>query len=146
MNDQAPAQPIHFEQALAELEAIVRTLEDSAISLDETLAHYERGIQLLRHCQQQLEQAELRVLQLSTDANGEPILQPFEYGARTLTGSLTDTLADSATQPPSQPPSQPLQAGNGAGNGSANSSASPRHRLIQPAPPEEESTEDAPPF
>jgi exodeoxyribonuclease VII small subunit len=142
MNDQAPAQPIHFEQALAELEAIVRTLEESAISLDETLAHYERGVQLLRHCQQQLEQAELRVLQLNTDANGDPILQPFEPGSRPLADTLTGSLADSATPPPSQPTRQPLQAGNGAGNGSA----SPRHRLSQPAPLEEGSTEDAPPF
>ena len=40
--------PLNFEQALADLERIVRALEDGQIGLEEALAHYEQGVALLR--------------------------------------------------------------------------------------------------
>jgi exodeoxyribonuclease VII small subunit len=79
-----------FEEALAELERIVRDLEDGELGLDESLARYEQGIALVRQCQGQLGQAEQRILLLTgLEGDGQPVLQPFrhEATARTVTGS-----------------------------------------------------------
>ena len=53
--------PADFEHSLDELERLVARMEGGELSLDESLASFERGIGLYRHCQQSLEQAELRV-------------------------------------------------------------------------------------
>jgi exodeoxyribonuclease VII small subunit len=55
-----------FEAALTELDALVRKLEDGDLSLEQSLALYERGIQLSRFCHAQLEEAERRI-ELLTD-------------------------------------------------------------------------------
>lgn len=54
-----------FEQTLDELESLVQRMEKGELSLDESLAAYERGVGLYRRCQAALEQAELRVRLLS---------------------------------------------------------------------------------
>ena len=68
---QKSAQPavkeLTYEQALAELETIVASLEASQLSLDETMALYERGQALTKHCIELLDKAELRVKKLSGD-------------------------------------------------------------------------------
>jgi exodeoxyribonuclease VII small subunit len=58
---------LSYEQALAELEAIASTLESNQLQLEETMAQYERGQQLIRHCVELLDKAELRLKQLSGD-------------------------------------------------------------------------------
>src|ERR671910_1838930 len=50
-----------FERSLAELEGIVAKLEQGDLSLDESLRHFERGVQLTRVCQSALKQAEQKV-------------------------------------------------------------------------------------
>ena len=50
-----------FEAAIAELETIVKKLEDGDLSLETSLQLYERGVQLSRFCHAQLEQAERRI-------------------------------------------------------------------------------------
>jgi len=71
-----------FEQALVELEKIVRDLEDGQTGLEESLERYEQGIGLLRRCYGQLRAAEQRILLLTgEDAEGRPVTQPFEHGA-----------------------------------------------------------------
>ena len=45
-----PISAVRFEQALAELEAILRELEDGTTNLEDSLARYERGVGLLRQC------------------------------------------------------------------------------------------------
>ena len=57
----------NFEKSLAELEDIVERMETGALSLEESLQAFERGIQLTRRCQSALEQAELRVKALMSD-------------------------------------------------------------------------------
>jgi exodeoxyribonuclease VII small subunit len=84
MNDSLPdsLDPQTFEQALAELERIVRELEDGETGLEESLSRYEKGIGLLKRCYGQLRQAEQRILLLSgLDGDGKPVLQPFEHNA-----------------------------------------------------------------
>src|SRR5260370_31068139 len=74
-----------FEQSLAELERIVRDLEDGQLGLEQALGRYETGIGLLKRCYAQLREAEQRVLLLTgTDADGKPIVQPFDHPATTV--------------------------------------------------------------
>jgi exodeoxyribonuclease VII small subunit len=69
-------QDMSYEKAFAELEAIVAALEADKHTLDETMRLYERGQILARHCSHLLEQAELKVMQLSgeelVDFNSSP--------------------------------------------------------------------------
>jgi exodeoxyribonuclease VII small subunit len=77
-----PSDPLAYEQALAELERILRNLEDGTTTLEQSLAHYERGVALLKGCYQQLRQAEQRILKVTgIDGDGKPLLQPFEHAA-----------------------------------------------------------------
>ena len=74
--------PESFETALGQLEGVVRTLEDTATTLDDSLAQYERGVGLLKYCYGQLQHAEKRIVLLSgTDDAGEPILAAFDHVA-----------------------------------------------------------------
>ncbi len=50
-----------FEQALAELEAIVARMEDGKLPLEESLAAYQRGAELLRFCESKLSDAHARI-------------------------------------------------------------------------------------
>ena len=50
-----------FESAIAELETLVKTLEDGDLPLEKSLELFERGVQLSRFCHSRLEQAERRV-------------------------------------------------------------------------------------
>ena len=50
-----------FEAALSELESIVKRLEDGELTLESSLALYERGVELSRFCHSRLEQAERRI-------------------------------------------------------------------------------------
>ncbi len=71
-----------FEQAFDEMEQIVRQLEDGQLSLDESLALFERGQALSARCQALLETAELKVQQLVPKAGGGYGLEPFEAPER----------------------------------------------------------------
>ncbi|MFA6228712.1 MAG: exodeoxyribonuclease VII small subunit [Rhodanobacter sp.] len=68
---------VDFEHSLDELEQLVARMEGGELSLDESLASFERGIGLFRHCQQSLQQAELRV-QLLLDPEAPDSAEPFE--------------------------------------------------------------------
>lgn len=58
---------LSFDQALTELEGVVQRLEGTALSLEETVALYQRGRMLAEHCQRLLDEAELRVSRLVPD-------------------------------------------------------------------------------
>ncbi|WP_024869282.1 exodeoxyribonuclease VII small subunit [Pseudoxanthomonas suwonensis] len=71
------ASPVaQFEHSLDELEQLVQKMEQGEMSLEDSLAAYERGIGLYRRCQTALEQAELRV-RLLTDPDQPDSAQPF---------------------------------------------------------------------
>ena len=72
-----PASAVDFEHSLDELEQLVTRMEGGELSLDESLASFERGIGLFRHCQQSLQQAELRV-RLLLDPDAPDRAEPFE--------------------------------------------------------------------
>ena len=52
---------LSFEDALSELETIVRQLEDGKGELDQAIKTYERGAQLKRHCEAKLQEAQIKV-------------------------------------------------------------------------------------
>lgn len=66
-----------FEHSLDELEQLVAKMEGGDLSLDDSLASFERGIGLYRQCQQSLEKAELRV-RLLLDPDAPESAEPFE--------------------------------------------------------------------
>lgn len=70
-----------FETALSELEQIVTRLEAGDLPLDDALNEFERGVQLARQGQQQLQQAEQRVQILLKDSPDAP-LTPFNADAQ----------------------------------------------------------------
>lgn len=59
-----------FEQALQELETIVKALESGSVSLDESINAYERGAALKRHCEKKLAEARMRVEKISLSSDG----------------------------------------------------------------------------
>ena len=67
-----------FEQALAELEQIVRRLEDGKASLDDAIGAYERGAALKQHCEAKLREAQAKVEKISLSADGTPKATPAE--------------------------------------------------------------------
>lgn len=70
-----------YEQALAELEGLIRTLETGSVDLADSIASYERGVALANHCSKLLEQTEAKVQRLVLGPKGEPTEQPFELTA-----------------------------------------------------------------
>ncbi len=65
--------PIKFEQALEELETLVSSMEGGNLSLEDSLAAFERGIKLSRDCQRYLKEAELRVQVLTEEGELAPL-------------------------------------------------------------------------
>lgn len=71
-----------FEKALADLERIVRELEDGKIGLEESLARYEEGVALLKGCYGQLRRVEQRIVELTgQDQDGNPETRVFNHSA-----------------------------------------------------------------
>jgi len=69
---------LSFEQALEQLEEIVRQLEGGEGALEQALEAYERGALLKRHCEAKLAQAQARVEKISLAADGTPRAEPAE--------------------------------------------------------------------
>jgi exodeoxyribonuclease VII small subunit len=59
-----PPEELSFEQALDELDDLVRKMESGELGLDASISAYERGALLARQCQQRLDQAELQIRKL----------------------------------------------------------------------------------
>ena len=72
--------PESFEAALAELESLVNGLERGELTLDESVAAFERGTGLLKHLTGKLEQAEKRVKVLLETDGGDLMERLFEEG------------------------------------------------------------------
>jgi exodeoxyribonuclease VII small subunit len=78
----AESPEVDFEQSIALLEEIVRDLEDGQLTLEAALGKYEAGVGLLKLCYEKLTAAETRISLLAgIDADGKPILEPFEHSA-----------------------------------------------------------------
>jgi len=67
---------LSFEDALKQLEEIVRKLETGNAKLDEAIASYERGALLKRHCEKKLREAQARVEKIVVGADGAVAAEP----------------------------------------------------------------------
>jgi exodeoxyribonuclease VII small subunit len=70
-----PVDSLSFEQAIDELDQLVRKMESGELSLDESVAAYRRGAELARYCQGRLANAEQEIRQLEGD-----LLKPLNLG------------------------------------------------------------------
>ncbi len=68
---------LSFEEALSELESLVRHLEEGKCPLDEAIKTFERGISLKNHCDNQLKNARLKVEQILENSDGAISTKPF---------------------------------------------------------------------
>lgn len=69
-----------FEDALRELEQIVKQLEGGQVKLDEAVAAYERGSLLKRHCEQRLAEARSKVEKIQIGPDGAVSTTPADIG------------------------------------------------------------------
>ena len=77
--ENADIKKMSFEEALAALEAIVQDLEGGEVPLDQSIAIYERGEELKKHCGALLKAAEDRVEKIKLDREGRPQgLEPLD--------------------------------------------------------------------
>jgi exodeoxyribonuclease VII small subunit len=76
--DARPVEGLSFEAALAELEQVVARLEKGEGPLEESLALYERGAALRRHCDARLKAAEARVAEITQGPDGSVSARPVE--------------------------------------------------------------------
>ena len=67
---------LSFEDALQELEQIVKRLEAGSGKLNDAIASYERGALLKRHCEAKLREAQARVDKIVIGADGTPTTEP----------------------------------------------------------------------
>jgi exodeoxyribonuclease VII small subunit len=77
--------PLNFEKALADLEATVDKLEKGGLSLNESLALFEKGVKLARYLREELGKAEKKVEILLKDEKGDVRAEPFAVEGETET-------------------------------------------------------------
>ncbi len=70
-------QKMTFEQNVQRLEQIVRTMERGDAALEESLKLFQEGTALVSSCTKLLDDAELQVKKIVTDANGDPVEEDF---------------------------------------------------------------------
>lgn len=81
MTDADSLTDLSFEEALKQLEAIVRQLESGDVPLDESITLYAKGDALRRRCEERLKAAQARIEKISLGADGAPRgTEPFDVG------------------------------------------------------------------
>ena len=78
MTDQKALKALSFEDALGELETIVRSLETGESPLEESISAYERGIKLKAHCETKLRDALAKIEKISIKSDGSITTQPLD--------------------------------------------------------------------
>ena len=76
-NPPADIAKLGFEEALGELEKLVRQLEDGKAKLDDAIAAYERGAWLKAHCETKLREAQSRIEKIAVGSDGKIGTSPF---------------------------------------------------------------------
>jgi len=77
-DEQAAIDAMSFEDALKELEDIVRTLESGQAKLDDAIRSYERGAALKRHCEAKLRDAQVKVEKIVQAPDGTVTTEPAD--------------------------------------------------------------------
>lgn len=69
---------LSFEEAMAELEKTVKSLDSEKLTLDDAVKKFEKGMELSKYCNELLNKAEKSISVLIENANGSIIEEPFE--------------------------------------------------------------------
>jgi exodeoxyribonuclease VII small subunit len=69
---------LSFEEAFDKLEAAIAALQDGKLPLERALQYYQEGVNLVQHCNELLQKAELTVQQLNVDSTGTLSVQPLD--------------------------------------------------------------------
>ena len=67
-----PVQKMSFEEAMKALETVVSQLERGDVPLDQSIALYERGAVLKKHCETKLNEAQEKVAAITVGSDGQP--------------------------------------------------------------------------
>ena len=67
-----------FEESMQRLEQIVRAMERGDVALEESIKLFQEGTELVRNCGKLLDEAELQVKKITTDADGSPVEEDFQ--------------------------------------------------------------------
>lgn len=67
---------LSFEEALSELQSLVKSLEKGDSKLDDAINSYQRGVDLKRHCEAKLREAQLKVEKIVQGADGTIATEP----------------------------------------------------------------------
>jgi len=78
MTEQKNIKILSFEEALKELEIIVRSLETGEAALENSISAYERGVQLKTHCENKLREAQAKIEKISVSNDGAISTQPLD--------------------------------------------------------------------
>jgi len=81
MAEKTPPRPVaelSFEEALQELEAVVKRLEDGDVPLDASISAYARGEELRKHCEAKLNEAQERVAAITEGPGGAKSARPVD--------------------------------------------------------------------
>lgn len=82
MTGQTAIETLSFEDALGELETIVRDLETGKAPLEKSINAYERGIALKQHCEKKLRDAQAKIEKITVGKDGSVSTAPFDEGSR----------------------------------------------------------------
>ena len=74
----ASLETLSFEEALTELETIVRDLETGKAPLEQSIAFYERGVALKKHCETKLRDAQAKIEKITVAEDGSLATQPLD--------------------------------------------------------------------
>ena len=75
----AKKQELSFEEALEKLEAAAAAIQNEGVSLEESLKLFREGTELVRNCNELLENAQLQVKMIMTAADGSPVEEEFPH-------------------------------------------------------------------
>ena len=123
------AKNISFEQNIKDLEDVVRQLEGGNISLDQLLAHFEKGVALAKVCNSELDNAEQKInILIQNESTGDmveapmPVMDSVAAIEKPLAetesipevpptpGSAADTITELEPPPPPEPPPAPTES------------------------------------
>ena len=84
-----------FEEALAQLENLVREMESEQMPLENLIQNYEEGTKLFQLCERRLDEAEGRIEIIRKNRNGDTVVEPFEGDSAESTASEPESSSTS---------------------------------------------------
>lgn len=78
MTEKQPVKNLQFEEAIQELEGIIKDLETGSAPLSESITFYERGMALKQHCETKLKEAQEKIEKITLNKDGSVATEPLD--------------------------------------------------------------------